>query len=132
MENNDVYQDLFEDAPVAYHELDCEGVVRRVNRAECALFGYGVEEMVGRPIWEFVAGAERETSQQAIARKLSGVQPLEPFRREFVSGDRRHLTVEIHDRLIVSEGRSIGLRSALLDISERIAPKTPPPKAGSG
>src|ERR1035441_2787077 len=31
------FRALFEDAPVAYHELDTEGTIRRVNRAECQM-----------------------------------------------------------------------------------------------
>src|SRR5690242_14524769 len=33
------FRTLFEEAPIAYHEIDREGVVRRVNRAECDLLG---------------------------------------------------------------------------------------------
>ena len=33
------FRELFDEAPVAYHEIDGAGVIRRVNRAECALFG---------------------------------------------------------------------------------------------
>ena len=37
------FRDLFEEAPVAYHEVDCEGIIRRVNQAECTLLGYEAE-----------------------------------------------------------------------------------------
>ena len=30
------FRSLFEEAPVAYHQTDRKGIVRRVNRAECA------------------------------------------------------------------------------------------------
>ena len=33
------FRNLFEEAPVAYHEIDTEGIVRRVNRAERELLG---------------------------------------------------------------------------------------------
>src|SRR4051794_608649 len=35
--SNDNYRRLFEDAPVAYHEIDCNGIVVKLNRAECEL-----------------------------------------------------------------------------------------------
>lgn len=52
------YRELFDDAPVAYHELDEQGTIRRVNKAECQPLGFSVEEMVGRPVWEFIASEE--------------------------------------------------------------------------
>ncbi|MGA2195620.1 MAG: PAS domain S-box protein, partial [Bryobacteraceae bacterium] len=47
-ESEDKFRALFDDAPVAYHELDMDGVMHRVNRAECALLGYEAAEMLGR------------------------------------------------------------------------------------
>jgi PAS domain S-box-containing protein len=114
------FRELFDCAPVAYHELDLDGVVRRVNRAECALLGYGAGEMLGRPIWEFIAGGEREASQEALRRKLSGEQPLEPYQRRYLQRDGGELWVEIHDALVRNAtGGTVGIRTALLDITER-------------
>jgi len=114
------FRELFDCAPVAYHELDMDGVVRRVNRAECALLGYEAGEMLGRPVWEFIAGAERESSREAVRRKLSGEQPLAPYQRRYVRRDGVELWVEVHETLVRSAtGQTAGIRTALLDIAER-------------
>ena len=114
------FRELFDSAPVAYHELDTEGVVRRVNRAECAMLGYQAGEMLGRPIWEFIAGAEREASREALRRKLSGEQPLTPYERCYLRRDGDELWVEIHDSLVRNAaGETTGIRTALLNITER-------------
>jgi PAS domain S-box-containing protein len=114
------FQELFENAPVAYHELDTDGVVRAVNRAECALLGYQASEMVGRPIWDFMAEAEAETSREAIRRKLSGGRPLKPHVRRFLRRDGSEALLELHDTLSRNAaGDVVGIRSALLDITER-------------
>jgi PAS domain S-box-containing protein len=114
------FRELFDGAPMAYHELDIDGVVRRVNRAECALLGYEAGEMLGRPIWEFIAGAEREASQEALRLKLSGEQPLEPYQRRYRRRDGGLPWIEIHDSLVRNAaGETTGIRTALLDISER-------------
>ena len=34
------FHDLFDDAPVAYHELDIEDRITRVNKTELAMLGY--------------------------------------------------------------------------------------------
>jgi PAS domain S-box-containing protein len=115
------FEDLFEEAPVAYHELDENGLITRVNRAESELLGYPMEAMLGRPIWEFMIGVDRPKSQLSIARKLAGVQPLSPFLREFIRGDHRRISVEIRDCLIHDgTGKAIGVRSTLIDVTDRV------------
>ena len=114
-----ILADLFENAPVAYHELDRDGVVRRVNAAECALLGYQAGEILGRPAWDVVAEADRAASREAVRRKLSGVQPLAPFRRRYVRGDGAELLLEVHERLVRSEtGEVQGIRTAVFDVTE--------------
>src|SRR5260370_23475074 len=81
-ESEERFRQLFEEAPVACHEIDKEGIVRRVNRAECALLGFEYSEIIGRPVWNFVAGDERIRSQEAVRKKLSGEQPLIVFSRD--------------------------------------------------
>lgn len=115
-----IYQELFDDAPIAYHEIDRKGVVRRVNRAECRLLGLSPCEMLGRPVWEFVTEEEREKSRQAVMRKLAGQQPPAPFLRAYQRRDGRRVLVEIHENFIRDgRGRIVGIRSAMLDVTER-------------
>ena len=117
-ESREQFRVLFEEAPVAYHEIDAEGIVRRVNRADCDLLGFEPEQMLGHHISEFVSPDNREVSRDAVRRKIAGEQPLVPFRREFTRSDGRRLLVEIHENLIRDpEGRGAGIRSALLDVS---------------
>ncbi len=87
------YRELFDFAPVAYHELDMDGVIRRVNRTECALLGYDASGMLGRPVSEFVTAADREASREAVRRKAvrrttsgTGAAPFRPARRWRVMG----------------------------------------------
>jgi PAS domain S-box-containing protein len=114
------FRELFDCAPVGYHELDKDGMVRRVNRAECALLGYESGEMLGRPVWNFIAGADREASREVFRRKLSGELPLEPYQRRYVRRGGGELWIEIHDILVRNAtGETVGMRTALLDITER-------------
>ncbi len=111
---------LFEKAPVAYHEIDRAGIIQRVNEAECRLLGYRAEEMVGRPAWEFVAPEMQSASREAIRRKISGVQPLVPYVREFARRDGTRLFLEFHENLVWDErGCVAGILSAALDITAR-------------
>jgi PAS domain-containing protein len=53
------FQSWFHDAPVACHEVDRDGLLLSVNQAECELFGFSAEEMIGRPVWDFMASEDR-------------------------------------------------------------------------
>lgn len=119
-ESEERFRLLFDEAPVAYHEIDSQGIVRRVNQAECNLLGYQPADILGRHVSDFVAEEERERSREAVQRKLMGEISLAPFQREFARADGTHLLVEIHENLIRdASGHIVGVRSALLDITER-------------
>ena len=111
---------LFEEASVAIHEIDRDGVIRGVNQAECKLLGYSAQELVGRHIWEFVAPEQREAARTAIAGKIARQQPVTTLTREYRRRDGNYIWLEIHENLIQNaEGDVLGIRSALLDITER-------------
>jgi PAS domain S-box-containing protein len=111
------FRDLFDDAPVAYHELNTDGRITRVNKTELALLGYRSNEMVGRHVWDFVVEA---ASQQIITRKLAGGANVEEvYQRTFRRKDGSLFPVLVRDRLIRdSLGVITGLRSTMQDISE--------------
>ena len=115
------YRLLFEEAPVAFHEIDRNGIMTRVNRARCALGGYSREELIGRHASEFMATPEqREESRAAVRAKISGAMPLTPVERSYRCKDGRVLRVEVHDTAIYAANGAIqGLRSCLVDLTER-------------
>ncbi len=119
-ESDSPFRELFEFAPVAYHEVDASGILRRVNHTEFRMLGYTREEMVGRPVWQFVASDQQEQCRQAIHRKVSGEEPLGPFERDFLRRDGGYLILEIYDSLIYNRaGEVTGIRSVLLDVTDR-------------
>ena len=119
-QNEVCFGSLFEEAPVPYHELDREGVVQRVNQAECELLGRDRAQLAGHPIWDFVAPEEREACRLSIARKMAGEQRLAPFLGRYRRGDGSQVMVEIHETFIRdARGKVAGIRSALLDATSR-------------
>ncbi len=114
------FRELFEFAPVAYHEIDAAGILRRVNQTECRMLGYTAAEMIGNPVWQFVAADQQELCRQAIERKIAGDEPVAPFERDFLRRDGGYLILEIYDSLIRnSAGQATGIRSVLLDVTDR-------------
>jgi PAS domain S-box-containing protein len=114
------FRRLFEDAPIAYHEVDAHGTVVRVNRAECELLGFSRGEILGKPAWDVVAPEQRELSRQRVQAKLTGLEKLAPFERPYTRRDGSTLLLEVHENLIRDEaGYTIGIRTAMLDITEK-------------
>jgi len=114
------FQSWFQDAPVACHEVDRNGVLLCVNQAECELLGFSAEEMVGRPIWEFMAAEDREKTRTGLLQRIADEQPLVPLEREYKRRDGSSVIMEIHQKRIRDAGgRPTGLRTFLLDITQR-------------
>jgi len=114
------FQSWFQDAPVACHEVDRNGVLLCVNQAECELLGFSAEEMVGRPIWDFMASEDREKTRAGLLQRIADEQPLIPLEREYKRRDGSSVLMEIHQKRIRdAAGRPTGLRTFLLDITQR-------------
>jgi PAS domain S-box-containing protein len=114
------FRHLFDEAPFGYHEIDCDGTIVAINRAECEMLGYECEELVGRPIFDLVDPSQRDVARQAVAEKIAGRRQLVPFERTYRRRDGRTLIVMIRERLrIDSDGRVQGIRTTVQDITEQ-------------
>jgi PAS domain S-box-containing protein len=116
------FRDLFDQAPVGYHETDAGGHIVRVNRTEVKMLGYEPAELVGMPAWALFQDAD---ARAVIERKL-GTQSGEHVAREgkqsertILSKDGRRTAVLVEDVLIRDGSRVLGIRSTMQDISAR-------------
>ena len=110
------YEDLFERAPVAYHELDLDGRITRVNATELALFGYARHEMLGRHVWEF--SADPGEVERVVRARLAG-HARPPTERAFVRKGGTTFWGWVQVREMRDErGALTGLRAATTDTTE--------------
>jgi PAS domain S-box-containing protein len=112
------FRALFEEAPVAYQEIDRHGIVRRVNRAACELLGYPPSELVGKGAWEIAPPGRQEAVRAEVLGALAGRADIPiPVEHEVAAADGSPLVLRIYSRLIRDEKTReiIGLRAALLD-----------------
>ena len=120
-ESEERFRLLFEQAPIAYHELDREGIVRRVNRAECELFKRSAAEILGQDVSHLIAPDQRDQSAKSVCAKLAGRKPLLPFNREYIRSDGSTFIGEAHENLITdANGNILGIRTAVWDVTDRI------------
>lgn len=109
---------LFEDSPLPCHEIDAEGILVRVNRAQCEVFGKQASEMIGKPIWDLTVPSEREQCRESVLRKLATRRSGSPFERRFPTRNGESV-FRVHDRLqFNAKGQVTGFRAAMLDLTE--------------
>lgn len=112
------FRELFEYAPVGYHELDKEGKIVRVNKTELEMLGYTEEEMIGRYVWGFYE--ESEISRQAVLAKLLDNKIEKKTERVIRRKDGTSFPVLVQDVLLHDQDeKCIGIRTAIQDITEQ-------------
>ncbi len=111
------FSELYDQAPVGYHQVDLEGRIVRVNRTELAMLGYTVDEMVGQYVWDFVI--EREIAQQAVLSRLEGLTPDgRELELTWQRKDGSVLLGAVDDQVLKDEcGRTSGLWATVRDIT---------------
>jgi two-component system cell cycle sensor histidine kinase/response regulator CckA len=118
-ESEERFRELYDYAPVGYHEYDSDGRITRVNRTDLEMLGYTAEEMIGQPIWKL--NVEDEIARRQVLEKLAGSRPPgQNLERTYKRKDGTTLPVLIEDRLIQDEnGRIRGIRCTVQDITDR-------------
>ncbi|WP_420237477.1 PAS domain S-box protein [Telmatobacter bradus] len=96
----DLSESLFDSVPIPLLLVDAAGKVVRANPAECKLLGYSVEEMQGRPMWEFIANEEEQLSQQRFRDVLEGLELTTSYRRCFKTKDNDYLICELYVQVV--------------------------------
>ena len=114
------YDQLFDHSPVAYQEIDRNGVVRRVNHAACNLLRSREDQLLGRQVWDFAPPGNQEVLRRALLGRLSLGVETGPSECEFLLDDGSRLTLEIHESLLRDNtGEVTGALHSLLDLTER-------------
>jgi len=118
-ESREEFRDLFEYAPVGYHEIDNEGKIVRMNKTELKMLGYTVEEVIGQYCWELSAHkdfSKKVTNEKLKGNKLSSI----PYERILVRKDGTKIPIFEQDKILTSsDSRITGIRTSVHDITER-------------
>jgi PAS domain S-box-containing protein len=118
-QSHEEFKNLFDNAPVGFHEVDIEGRLVRINNTELEMLGYDAEELLGQFVWKI--SADEETSRRSALAKLGG-EPSPPhnFEQIFRRKDGSTFPVLINDRILRGKDRAIvGIRAAIQDDTER-------------
>ena len=112
------FKELFDNAPVGYHEIDSEGRIVLINQTELNMLGYSLNELIGQFVWEI--SASKSESIKAVKAKLKGRNiSSSSFSRDFRRKDGSAFPVLVQDKILYDvEGKITGIRSTIQDYTE--------------
>ncbi len=111
-------RDLYENAPAGYHSLDAQGNIIVVNQTELDWLGYQREEMIGRPVQDFLTpdSIRRFHKNFPIYKQRGWLRDLE---LDFVRRDGSILPALVSATAVNdNEGNYLMSRTTLVDITE--------------
>jgi len=117
-EREEKFKELFDNAPIGYHELDSLGRIAWINRTELDMLGYTEEEMIGQFAWKFVE--DKESSKQRVSEKLKGIRPpAKGEERIYSRKDQTKFPVMVEDLILHDAAdRITGIRTTIQDITK--------------
>lgn len=114
------YEELWDQAPIAYYALDTEGIIKEANSAGVKLLGYSKKEMLGKPIFDFIFPEQREQAKERFKLKLEGKKPAKIRNRIYVKKNGTKIFVSSRDTYEKnSQGKIISIRTTILDYTKR-------------
>lgn len=119
---NETFRQLFEQAPIGFHEIDEQGCFTHVNRTEQDMLGIEFKGMQSKPLWNFVPKDERDTVKQIVLDLLKGKSKTQQAHAlNLLTKDNTMIPVIVNNRVLQdSEGRITGMLSAVEEISAGI------------
>lgn len=113
------YQDLVENSTDLIHSATADGILLFVNRTWCETLGYSYDSIVGRHVEDFVLPHTRGRRAKTIDRILAG-EDIGPIRIDFLSKDKKIVTVEGHITVRMEAGKPVSTRAILRDVTDRL------------
>ena len=112
------YRRIVETATEGIWALDADNRTTFANGKMADMLGYATQEMLGRPLFDFIAEEERPKSAAAMERRRQGV--AEQIERSFVRKDGTRLVALVNTSPIYDEtGQFAGSFGMLTDITGR-------------
>ena len=116
--SNEKYRDLFENANDAIFVVDAGLRYIDVNRKAVEVLGYGKEELLSMKITDIIPSEQEERSKEEF-NKLRTDGSYENFVGKVKTRSGKWIDVEVNSSAIVAEGKLMGSRDIMRDITER-------------
>ena len=120
-EREQAYRDLYEEAPIAYVSVGTDGRIRKANQRAAELFGYSVDEMVGRMVFDLYADTPSgKPKAHEVFQRFLGGQETGAEEVECRAADGTQVWISLSVKPIRGgQGQIEASRSTLVDITGR-------------
>ncbi len=118
LDTENKYQDLFENANDAIFLVDNEFRYIDVNSKATELFGYEKDEFLNMTIFDVIPSDQQPRSGEELV-KLQSERRYEKFQGKMRTRDGRWLDIEVSSSAILHDGKVVGSRDIVRDISDR-------------
>ncbi|GEM_PF-1651878 len=116
-ESEERYRTLMENLQEGIIALDENDSIIYVNPRMADMLGYTVQDMMGRPLFEFMDRAEAERARKRLERRRQGI--TQNFDSEYLKKDGGALYVTVAAAPLMKGGEYSGSITGLIDTSER-------------
>lgn len=113
------YRDLFENANDIIYLYDLQGHLTSINKAGERITGYSRDEALHVGVSAFIAPEYLALAQRMMEKKVSLGAPSTTYELSVVAKDGRHVPLEVSTRLIVQDGKLVGVQGIARDLTER-------------
>jgi PAS domain S-box-containing protein len=112
------YRDLYNSAPDMYHTLNKDKIIIDCNETEAEMLGYRKEEIIGRPVTDFLTEDSRLLTEQYFS-ELKKDTVIKNMKRTFVRKDGTTFPAMINVFADFDEnGQIVATRSIARDVTE--------------
>jgi len=112
------YRNFIEQCNEGVWSIDSSGITDFVNPQMARMLGLSTDEMLGRPMYDFMDDEARAEAEQNMARRSRGIRERHPFRLRHADGSdvwTEMATCPIHD----DEGQMVGALALVTDVTEQ-------------
>lgn len=117
-ESEERYRELFENANDIIYTHDLQGNFTSLNRTGERITGYSREEASRLNVADVIAPEHLNLAREMIARKASE-KISTVYEIDIVSKEGRRVRLEVSTRLIISDGKPVGVQGIARDLTER-------------
>ncbi|MGD9647427.1 MAG: ATP-binding protein [Pirellulales bacterium] len=119
-ESEERYRELVENANDIIYTHDLQGRFLSANAAALHVTGYGLDELLAMTVDQLVAPEHRALAREMTRRKLAH-EHFEPYELNILTKQGAICTVAVNSRLILRQGKAIGVQGIARDVTQQHA-----------
>jgi PAS domain S-box-containing protein len=112
-------ENAIENLPVAYTEVNADGILTLANHAACLQHHLPARELIGRSVFEFVPDKEAAHDREQFLLAIQSAEDPPVIRRSLYTPSKGYQTHELHRRMLrEGSGRATGMSCIAFNVSE--------------